>query len=94
MKDEYLDLTSKPISVITNGYDPSDIDLSKPVSLDEKFSIIHIGMLGKARSHTIFWEGLNQLRNEIPALREKLEVRIYGITDPIVLEQIKDFAPS
>lgn len=92
MKDEYLELTRKPISVITNGYDPSDIDLSTPVSLDEKFSIIHIGMLGKARSHTIFWEGLNQLRNEIPELREKLEVRIYGITDPIVLEQIKDFA--
>jgi glycosyltransferase involved in cell wall biosynthesis len=91
MMDEFRPHTGKPISVVTNGYDPADIDLKPEAVLDKKFSIIHIGMLGKARSHDIFWQGLQQLRQENPALKEMLEVRIYGISDPIVQEQIKDF---
>jgi len=91
MKTEYEKLTSRPISVVTNGYDPADIDLSSPVELDKKFSIIHIGMLGKARSHRIFWQGLNELRMEHPDFASFLEVRIYGISDPVVFAQIKHF---
>ncbi len=91
MMEEYRPFTQKPITVVTNGYDPADIDLKPEAPLDNKFTIIHIGMLGKARSHDIFWNGLNQLRKENPELKEKLEVRIYGISDPIVQEQIKNF---
>ena len=79
------------ISVVTNGYDPADIDLSIPVEPDTKFSILHIGMLGKARSHGIFWEGLRQLREDIPGLADDLEVRIYGVSDPWVQSQIAEF---
>jgi glycosyltransferase involved in cell wall biosynthesis len=91
MKEEYQPLTSRPVSVVTNGYDPADIDVKPEAPLDKAFSIIHIGMLGKARSHPIFWKGLYELRKENPDLKEKLEVRIYGVSDPIVQEQIKDF---
>jgi len=79
------------VSTITNGFDPADIDLSSECIPDQKFSIIHIGMLGKARSHPIFWNGLNELRQENPALAQDLEVRIYGVADPIVQQQIADF---
>ncbi len=91
MQLDYEALTQTPVSVVTNGYDPADLDLTEPVEADLKFSIIHIGMLGKARSHPIFWNGLNALRKEIPQLADFLEVRIYGITDPIVLQQIQHF---
>lgn len=79
------------ISVITNGYDPADIDLSQPIRPDSKFSILHIGMLGKARSHSIFWEGLRHLREENPELKEDLVVRIYGVTDPWVQAQTEQY---
>jgi glycosyltransferase involved in cell wall biosynthesis len=91
MKSNYETETKTPVSVVTNGYDPADIDVSKDVQLDSKFSIIHIGMLGKARSHSIFWNGLNQLRKENQEFASFLEVRVYGVSDPIVMEQIKDF---
>ena len=91
MKAEYEAETKTPVSVITNGFDPADIDLSEEVRLDSKFSIVHIGMLGKARSHTIFWQGLYELRNENEEFATLLEVHIYGISDPVVMEQIKNF---
>lgn len=91
MQVDYQAVTKTPVTVITNGYDPADIDLSKPVVMDKEFSIIHIGMLGKARSHPIFWRGLYQLRNENPELAKHLVVRIYGLTDPVVQEQIGHF---
>jgi glycosyltransferase involved in cell wall biosynthesis len=91
MKADCIAAGFKEVTVVTNGYDPADIDLSQPVIPDKKFSIIHIGMLGKARSHEIFWQGLNELRQENPELAEALEVRIYGVTDPIVQQQISGF---
>lgn len=91
MKADFEQEGFRHISVVTNGYDPADIDLSKPVIPDRKFSILHIGMLGKARSHAIFWEGLRQLREEIPGLKNDLIVRIYGVTDPWVQSQTEHF---
>lgn len=91
MKIDYQAMTKTPVSVITNGFDPADIDLSKPVVMDKEFSIIHIGMLGKARSHPIFWQGLHELRKENLDLARHLIVRIYGLSDPVVKEQIAHF---
>jgi glycosyltransferase involved in cell wall biosynthesis len=76
------------VEVITNGFDPADIDLKQPIVPDKKFTILHIGMLGKARSHPIFWKGLHELRQENPDLAKDLEVHLYGVTDPIVQDQI------
>jgi glycosyltransferase involved in cell wall biosynthesis len=87
-----MDAAGFPNSVVvTNGYDPADIDLNSPIEMDKAFSIIHIGMLGKARSHTIFWNGLHQLREEHPDFARDLQVRIYGVADPIVQQQISGF---
>lgn len=86
---DYALLTQKPVTVITNGFDPADIDLSLPVNPDPGFIIIHIGMWGKARSHEVFWKGLAELRDEFPDLKKELVVRIFGVTDPFVHDQIK-----
>ena len=91
MKADLQSLRLPKVTVITNGYDPADLDLSQPVEKDEKFTILHIGMLGKARSHAIFWEGLRKLREENPGLKSDLEVRIYGLTDPFVIAQTAHF---
>lgn len=91
MKEDLKDLNLKFLEVVSNGFDPADIDLSQPSVPDEKFTILHIGMLGKARSHSIFWEGLNELRTEMPDLQDDLEVRIYGVADPFVQSQIQHF---
>ena len=94
MKEEMNQAGFSNSVVITNGYDPADIDLGSPISMDPKFSIIHIGMLGKARSHSIFWNGLQQLRIENPEFAKDLQVRIYGVADPIVQQQISGFGDT
>jgi glycosyltransferase involved in cell wall biosynthesis len=91
MKADLVNDGFRHVHVVTNGYDPADIDLTQPVERDKKFSILHIGMLGKARSHAIFWQGLEQLRKEIPGLKEDLEVKIYGVADPWVMAQTDGF---
>lgn len=91
MKNDLAQLHLPNVSVISNGYDPADMDFSQEVERDKKFTILHIGMLGKARSHQIFWEGLRQLREENSSLKEDLEVRIYGLTDPFVMAQTSHF---
>lgn len=91
MKADFESMGFRNIEVVTNGFDPADIDLSQPHKPDSAFSILHIGMLGKARSHAIFWDGLHRLREENPGLKNDLKVRIYGVTDPWVLSQIEHF---
>jgi len=91
MKADFDSMGFRHVEVVTNGYDPADIDLSQPHQPDPAFSILHIGMLGKARSHAIFWEGLSRLREENPGLKKDLIVRIYGVTDPWVMSQIEHF---
>lgn len=86
---DYAEMTRKPVSVITNGYDPADIDLSDSVFPDPGFIIIHIGMWGKARSHEAFWNGLVELRDENPSFKKELIVRIFGVVDPFVHDQIQ-----
>lgn len=86
---DYAAMTQKPVSVITNGYDPADFHLEKQVETDPGFVIIHIGMWGKARSHDAFWKGLYELREENPELKKVLEVRIFGLVDPFVMDQIR-----
>jgi hypothetical protein len=88
MQEDLLKDGIEQVDVVTNGFDPADIDLSQPIKPDKKFTILHIGMLGKARSHPIFWQGLHELRQENPDFAQDLEVHIYGVTDPIVQNQI------
>lgn len=86
---DYQELTQKPVSVITNGFDPADFPEGEHTPADPGFILIHIGMWGKARSHDIFWRGLHDLRLENPDLKKALEVRIFGLTDPFVQAQIQ-----
>lgn len=91
MKEELAAAGFGNLSVVTNGYDPADLPAGEEVYPDTRFSIIHIGMLGVARSHPLFWNGLEALRKENPELARHLEVRIYGVADPVVQQQIAGF---
>ncbi len=68
--------------VITNGYDESDLPLQGDTfSLDEKFSIAHIGTLVGSRNPLTLWEALRQLITEVPGFADDLEIKLVGKTD-------------
>ena len=73
---EFSLLTTKPITVITNGFEPIEADT--PV-LDTTFSIAHIGSLLTQRNPTYLWEVLSQIIKEDPIFAQDLEICLTGV---------------
>jgi glycosyltransferase involved in cell wall biosynthesis len=85
-REEFLKSTSTPIEVITNGYDHEKIE---PVSLDQHFSISHIGSLLSGRNPQNLWQALRELVNESEEFAKNLELKLTGAVGEPVLESIK-----
>jgi glycosyltransferase involved in cell wall biosynthesis len=87
-KKEFEALTTKPIVVVTNGYDV------EPVSnqvLDTKFSLAHIGSFLSERNPIILWESISELIDEIKDFKSHLEIKLAGAVSQEVLEVISQF---
>ena len=87
-KAEFQALTTKPIEVITNGFDVEKVD--KQI-LDTKFSLAHIGSFLSERNPKILWESLVELCTEIPDFKSHLEIKLIGAISQEVLETIEQF---
>ncbi len=87
-KTEFEAITSKPIAVITNGYD--DENVGEQI-LDSKFSLAHIGSFLSERNPMILWESLVELIKEIPDFKSHLEIKLIGAVSQEVLETISQF---
>ena len=87
MKDEYALLQPKKLELITNGYDDSDV-LKSEVSMDEKFSISHIGTLNSARNPKMLWKVLSDICSENEIFKFDLQIQLVGKVDFSVLEDI------
>ncbi|WP_366184094.1 glycosyltransferase family 4 protein [Flavobacterium ovatum] len=87
-KIEFQAITSKPIQVITNGYDVEPVGNQV---LDNKFSLAHIGSFLSERNPAILWESLVELITEISSFKENLEIKLIGAVSQEVLETISQF---
>lgn len=87
-KVEFQALTSKPIEVITNGYDIEKVD--KQI-LDSKFSLAHIGSFLSERNPEILWRSLAELVDEIPSFQNDLEIKLIGAVSQEVLQSISEY---
>ena len=87
-KSEFEALTTKPIAVITNGFDVENVE-KQP--LDTKFSLAHIGSFLSARNPKLLWESLTELLDEIPDFGSHLEIKLIGAVSQEVLDTIAAF---
>lgn len=87
-KTEFEQLTTKPIFVITNGYDVEKI-IQKP--MDEKFTLAHIGSLLSERNPLILWQSLSELVTESSVFAEKFQLKLIGAVSTDVLASISQF---
>ena len=87
-KVEFQALTTKPISVITNGYDVESVDAQ---ALDVKFSLAHIGSFLSDRNPLALWECLAEIINELPSFKSDLEIKLIGAVSQEVLDTINRF---
>ena len=87
-KAEFELLTNKPIEVITNGYDVENVAKQ---TLDEKFSLAHIGSFLSDRNPLVLWEVLQELINEIPSFASNFELKLIGKISQEVLDSIAKY---
>nr|WP_314866564.1 glycosyltransferase family 4 protein [uncultured Flavobacterium sp.] len=87
-KIEFQALTTKPITVITNGFDVEKVEKQ---TLDSKFSLAHIGSFLSERNPKILWESLVELCTEIPNFKSHLEIKLIGAVSQEVLETLEQF---
>ena len=84
-KKEFEALTSRPIAVITNGYDVEKV-VKQP--LDEKFTLAHIGSFLSERNPQILWQAIAELIDENTDFEAAFELKLIGAVSQEVLNSI------
>ena len=87
-KTEFERITNQPIEVITNGYDVEKIDKK---SLDEAFTLAHIGSFLSERNPQILWESLSELINENEAFATHFKLKLIGAVSKEVIQSISEY---
>ena len=87
-KTEFQAITSKPIEVITNGYDVEKIEKQ---ALDKKFTLAHIGSFLSERNPMILWKALQELITENADFKNDFRLNLIGATSQEVLDTISEF---
>ncbi len=86
-KKEFAAKTSKPVSVITNGFDAEEEpEVNKR---DSKFSLSHIGSLLSERNPENLWQVLAEIIAENNAFAGVFELKLVGTVSEEVLRSIK-----
>ncbi|MHA7058870.1 glycosyltransferase family 4 protein [Aquimarina sp. M1] len=86
-KEEFQEITNKPISVITNGYDHEEVS---NVKLDIKFTISHIGSLLSERNPEKLWQVLYDLTQENKEFGKAFSLQLVGAVSDNVLLSIQE----
>ncbi len=87
LQQTYQNMTKKPVSLITNGYDQTDFEKS---SLDKSFSITHIGSMLSGRNPIVLWRVLAELVKEQPEFKKQLKIRLAGIVGQNVINALSE----
>lgn len=74
--DDFRKITDQPITVITNGYDTES--RAETYSLDNNFTLSHIGNLLSGRNPENLWIALKELIEEKPEIKSKLKIQLIG----------------
>jgi len=77
---------------ITNGFD--DFEINQNIHIDNKFSLLHIGMLNADRNHEMLWEVLSELKQENNDLAKDLEIKLIGKICNEAIEDIDKYGLS
>jgi len=84
--EEFAAITAQPISVITNGYEPTPANKVTP--LNDKFTLSFIGSLLSGRNPLNLWRAISELIDENSALGEKIALELVGLVSEDVLDSI------
>ncbi len=84
-KKEFEVITTKPITVITNGYDANSVN---EFTMDSKFSIAHIGSLLSDRNPEILWKALFEIVRDNKIFQSQFQINLVGAVSQEVLQSL------
>lgn len=84
--EEFRTKTSKPVTVITNGFDERG---AEEVKLQKGFVISHIGSLLSGRNPENLWQVLGELISENKDFRKEFRLELTGAVSEDVISSIK-----
>ena len=87
-KTIFSELTSKPILVLTNGF---DFEITNDSTLDSNFTVSHIGSLLEGRNPYILWKVLSDLIKESEAFASAFQLNLIGFVSSEVMETIRTY---
>ncbi len=87
-KTEFQAITNKPIEVITNGYDVENVPKH---TLDEKFTMAHIGSFLSDRNPKILWEVLKELIVENELFKTHFQLKLIGKVSQEIVDSISEY---
>lgn len=90
MKKNY-DTFSDNIFVIPNGYDDTTVTQENAPTLDEKFSMAHIGLMNSDRNPKTLWKAISELCKENEDFKSDYLVQLIGTVAPEVENSISEF---
>jgi hypothetical protein len=90
MKVNYEKMGGNNVHLVTNGFDPADMDI-RDVVRDTKFSVAHIGTLPPSLNLKGLWQVLSELSESIPSFGNDLEIKLVGKVDQSVIDDISAF---
>lgn len=85
-KVEFSQLTKKPITVITNGYDSLE---DGPRELDANFTVSHIGSLLSGRNPISLWKAMSELIRENQDFKKYFRLQLAGVVSSDVMDSIQ-----
>ena len=85
-KQLFKPMTKTPITTITNGF---DVQTLPKISLDEAFTLTHIGALHQDRNPTLLWSVLSEIIIENQDFKRDFELVLVGDISPHVLASIR-----
>ncbi|MBW3519106.1 glycosyltransferase family 4 protein [Flavobacterium sp. NKUCC04_CG] len=87
-KAEFAEKTTKPITVLTNGY---DVEVVEKRPMDKAFTLAHIGSFLSHRNPRVLWKALSELRKENPEFKEAFQFKLIGKVSQEILDALKEF---
>lgn len=85
-KREFTEITDKPITVITNGYDDRELGTPTPI---QHFTLAHIGSLLSDRCPEMLWQVLQELCEENADFKNAFKLVLVGKVSAEVIERIQ-----
>jgi len=88
MKQEFENLGSNKVLVLTNGFDTDDIPAGE-TQRNDSFSICYVGTMNSARNPHVLWQALSRICAENDEFAQKLRIQMAGQIDISVTTAIK-----